>query len=146
MDILKAENIKLNQSFATKEEAIKAAGKVLVEAGYVDEEYIDEMIKREENVTTYMGNFIAIPHGTENSKDLIKDSGISVVQIPGGINFGTADDEKIVTVVFGIAGIGEEHLEILSQIAVYCSDVENVVKLADAQSEQEILDALQEVG
>lgn len=146
MDILKAENIKLNQSFATKEEAIKAAGKVLVEAGYVDEEYIDEMIKREENVTTYMGNFIAIPHGTENSKDLIKASGISVVQIPGGINFGTADDEKIVTVVFGIAGIGEEHLEILSQIAVYCSDVENVVKLADAQSEQEILDALQEVG
>ncbi|EDP67459.1 PTS system, mannitol-specific IIA component [Carnobacterium sp. AT7] len=143
MDILELTSIKLNQSFNTKEEAIRAAGEILVENEYVKAGYIEEMLKREENVTTYMGNFIAIPHGTENSKDLINQSGISIVQIPGGVDFGTPEEEKLVTVVFGIAGVGNEHLDILSQIAVYCSEVENVVKLADASSEQEIKELLE---
>lgn len=143
MDILELTSIKLNQSFNTKEEAIRAAGEILVENEYVKAGYIEEMLKREENVTTYMGNFIAIPHGTENSKDLINQSGISIVQIPGGVDFGTSEEEKLVTVVFGIAGVGNEHLDILSQIAVYCSEVENVVKLADASSEQEIKELLE---
>ena len=143
MDILELSIIKLNQSFNTKEEAIRAAGEILVENEYVKAGYIEEMLKREENVTTYMGNFIAIPHGTENSKDLINQSGISIVQIPGGVDFGTPEEEKLVTVVFGIAGVGNEHLDILSQIAVYCSEVENVVKLADASSEQEIKELLE---
>ncbi|MGY0401577.1 PTS sugar transporter subunit IIA [Carnobacterium jeotgali] len=143
MDILELTSIKLNQSFNTKEEAIRAAGELLLESQYVKAGYIEEMLKREENVTTYMGNFIAIPHGTENSKDLINQSGISIVQIPGGVDFGTSEEEKLVTVVFGIAGVGNEHLDILSQIAVYCSEVENVVKLADASSEQEIKELLE---
>ena len=143
MDILELTSIKLNQSFNTKEEAIRAAGELLLESQYVKAGYIEEMLKREENVTTYMGNFIAIPHGTENSKDLINQSGISIVQIPGGVDFGTPEEEKLVTVVFGIAGVGNEHLDILSQIAVYCSEVENVVKLADASSEQEIKELLE---
>ncbi|MCA9766397.1 MAG: PTS sugar transporter subunit IIA [Carnobacterium sp.] len=145
MEILKKENIRLNQAVLTKEEAIRRAGEVLVEAGYVEEKYIEEMLQREENLTTYMGNFIAIPHGTENSKDMINHSGLSVIQIPGGVNFGTEKDEKIVTVVFGIAGIGNEHLDILSNIAIYCSEIENVVKLADATTEEEILAALEGV-
>ncbi|WP_407392194.1 PTS sugar transporter subunit IIA [Carnobacterium jeotgali] len=143
MDILELTSIKLNQSFNTKEEAIRAAGELLLESQYVEAGYIEEMLKREENVTTYMGNFIAIPHGTENSKDLINQSGISIVQIPGGVDFGSSEEEKLVTVVFGIAGVGNEHLDILSQIAVYCSEVENVVKLADASSEQEIKELLE---
>lgn len=143
MGILEVNSIKLNQAFNTKEEAIRAAGQVLVEGQYVEEGYIAEMLKREENVSTYMGNFIAIPHGTENSKDLINQSGISVIQIPGGIDFGTPEEEKLVTVVFGIAGVGDEHLDILSKIAVYCSEVENVVKLADASSEREIKELLE---
>jgi len=145
VEILKKENILINQTASSKQEAIRKAGKVLVDAGYVKEGYIQEMLQREENLTTYMGNFIAIPHGTENSKDMINKSGLSVVQIPGGVNFGTIEDEKIVTVVFGIAGIGDEHLEILSNIAIYCSEIENVVKLADASTEDEILTALKGV-
>ncbi len=100
------------------------------------------MLERESKVSTYMGNFIAIPHGTEEAKTAINTSGISVVQVPNGINFGTDDKEKLVTVVIGIAGAGDEHLEILSQIAVYCSEIENVTKLADAKSEEEILTLL----
>ncbi|PRY83639.1 PTS sugar transporter subunit IIA [Alkalibacterium olivapovliticus] len=142
MSILKKENIVLNKSFANKEEAIREAGRLLVEGEYVDPSYVEAMLERESKVSTYMGNFIAIPHGTEEAKTAIKTSGISVVQVPNGINFGTDDKEKLVTVVIGIAGAGDEHLEILSQIAVYCSEIENVTKLADAKSEEEILTLL----
>lgn len=145
MEILKQDNVLLNQTASSKEEAIRLAGQLLVDSGYVTTDYIQEMIQREENLTTYMGNFIAIPHGTENSKDMINHSGLSVVQIPGGVNFGTADDEKLVTVVFGIAGVGDEHLETLSNIAIYCSEMDNVVKLADASTKEDILQALEGV-
>ncbi|SFH54322.1 PTS sugar transporter subunit IIA [Pisciglobus halotolerans] len=142
MNILEKKNIQLNQSFQTKEEAIRAAGQLLVNNGYADQSYVDSMLERESKVSTYMGNFIAIPHGTDESKELIKASGISVLQVPDGVNFGEAGEDKLVTVVFGIAGVGNEHLDILSQIAVYCSEIENVVRLADAKSEEEIIDLL----
>lgn len=142
MSILNETNILLNQTVENKDEAIRAAGKLLVQGGYVEESYIESMLEREQTVSTYMGNFIAIPHGTDQSKEAIKKSGISVVQIPNGVNFGKTDEEKLVTIVFGIAGVGDEHLDILSQIAVYCSEIENVVKLADANSENEIVQLL----
>lgn len=145
MDILQQENIKLDQKITTRDEAIRAAGQLLVDGGYVEENYIDAMLEREQTVSTYMGNFIAIPHGTDESKPYINASGISVVQIPDGVNFATEEDEeeKLTTVVFGIAGVGDEHLEILQQIAVYASDIENVVELANANSEQTIIDLLE---
>ncbi|KRM92741.1 PTS sugar transporter subunit IIA [Liquorilactobacillus cacaonum] len=138
--------IKLNQHVATKEEAIRLAGQLLVENGNVESEYVESMIARNNDVSTYMGNFIAIPHGTENGKKFIKKTGISVVQIPMGVDFSEDKlNENVVTVVFGIAGLNGEHLSLLSQIALFCSDVNNVVKLADAQDEQEIINLLKEV-
>ncbi len=145
MDILTIENIKLNQHFTTKESAIRAAGEVLVFAGYVEADYVDAMVQRENDVTTYMGNFIAIPHGTDEAKKYIKKSGISIIQVPNGVDFGTPDEEKMVTVLFGIAGVENEHLDILSQIAIFCSDIDNVVELASAQTAEEIVALLQEV-
>lgn len=138
--------IRLNQHVATKEEAIRLAGKILVDSGDVEPEYVESMIARNADVSTYMGNFIAIPHGTEDGKKFIKKTGISVVQIPMGVDFSEdSQNENVVTVVFGIAGLNGEHLNLLSQIALFCSDVNNVVKLADAQSEQEIINLLKEV-
>ncbi|WP_413509556.1 PTS sugar transporter subunit IIA [Carnobacterium maltaromaticum] len=145
MDILTIENIKLNQHFTTKESAIRAAGEVLVLAGYVEADYVDAMVQRENDVTTYMGNFIAIPHGTDEAKKYIKKSGISIIQVPNGVDFGTPEEEKMVTVLFGIAGFENEHLDILSQIAIFCSDIDNVVELASAQTAEEIVALLQEV-
>lgn len=140
--------IVLDKHVATKNEAIELAGNLLVEAGCVEPEYIKSMIARNDDVSTYMGNFIAIPHGTDDGKKYIKKTGISIVQIPMGVDF--SDDEsssaEVVTVVFGIAGLNGEHLNILSQIALFCSDVRNVAKLADAQSEEEIINLLKEVG
>ena len=127
MKQLEKEMIELNQQFANKEEAIRYCGKKLVEAGYVDPEYVNAMIERDAMLSVYMGNFIAIPHGTDEAKK----SGICIVQVPEGVNFGTDEDEKIVTVLFGIAGIGEDHLQLVQQIA-------NVVELADALSKEEV--------
>ncbi|EOH97974.1 PTS sugar transporter subunit IIA [Enterococcus pallens] len=142
---LQPEMILLDQSFADKEEAIRACGRLLVENGCVDEAYIEAMIERNQLVSTYMGNFIAIPHGTDEAKRFVKKSGISIVQAPNGVQFGNDDTEDVAMVLFGIAGVENEHLDLLQKIAIFCSDVENVVKLADAQTKEEIIGYLQEV-
>lgn len=134
MNITK-ELIALDQTFNDKNEAIRLAGQLLVDQNLVDEEYIDQMIARDDDLSTYMGNFIAIPHGTGESGHLIKESGISIIQVPDGVRFG----DNLVTVIFGIAGKGGEHLDILSQIAILCEDIGNVQKLADAKTEEDIL-------
>ncbi|WP_227396203.1 PTS sugar transporter subunit IIA [Jeotgalibacillus aurantiacus] len=139
-DIFKKENIYLNESAGTKKEAIEKAGAVLAEKGYVDEDYITSMLEREEISTTYIGNKIAIPHGTEDSKKLVKKSGISVLQLPEGVMF----DDNEVNIVVGIAGKDGEHLEILSKIAIACSEEENVERLIQAKSEEEIIAIFEE--
>jgi PTS system mannitol-specific IIA component len=140
-----AELILVNQQYATKEEAIRACGELLVKGGCVDENYIEAMIERDKLVSVYMGNFIAIPHGTDEAKKYVKKSGISIIQVPAGVNFGTEEDEQLAMILFGIAGKDGEHLDLLQKIAIFCSDVDNVVKLADAQSAEEIVRYLEEV-
>ncbi|AYV69080.1 Mannitol-specific phosphotransferase enzyme IIA component [Niallia circulans] len=142
MSILKKENIILNSSLASKEEAIKKAGQILVEQGYVSEDYVPAMLQREEISSTYMGNFLAIPHGTDEAKTAVLNSGLSVIQAPNGVDFG---DGNIVKLIIGIAGKDGEHLELLSQIAIVCSEMENVEKLVAAKSEEEIIQILSEV-
>lgn len=137
--------IKLNQAFATKEEAIRYCGRLLYEGGHVEKDYIEAMVKRNEDLSVYMGNFIAIPHGTDDAKKNVLKSGISVVQVPAGVNFGTEEEPQIATVLFGIAGIGDEHLQIIQNISIFCADVDNVVKLADARTEEEVIALLSKV-
>jgi len=140
--VLPTDNILLNVEAKTSEEAIRLAGSVLVKNGYVEETYIEKMIEREQSLTTYMGNYIAIPHGTEESKEEVITSGISVLQIPNGVDFGNGN---IVKVVFGIAGKNNEHLDLLSQIAILCSEEENVHKLIAASSKEELINMFSEV-
>lgn len=83
-----------------------------------------------------MGNFVAIPHGTEDAKYSVKESGIAIIQVPGGVDFGNGN---IVKLLIGIAGKGDEHLEILSKIAIVLSEEENVMKIVNTSSKEEIL-------
>jgi len=136
--LLLEENIFLNQSFSSKEEAIRFAGRALVNAGYVKESYIEAMIARDEMTSTYMGNDVAIPHGTEEAKKDVLNSGFTVLQVPNGVDF----DGQKVRLIFGIAGKDGTHLEILSGIAVTCSDMANIEKLVEAKSAREIMDIL----
>lgn len=133
--ILKKENIFLKKSFSNKEEAIRFAGQALVDSGYVNPSYVDGMLARDQDMSTYMGNEIAIPHGTENDKKDVIASGIVIVQIPGGVDF----DGNKVRLLFGIAGKNNGHLTILSKIAVVCAEMDNVNQMVGAQSANELL-------
>lgn len=112
--VLKRDNIKVCLDSVSKEEAIKMAGQMLFESGYVGEEYINGMLAREKEVSTYMGRGIAIPHGENAVKESVKKSGIVVLQFPNGVEFETG----VAKLVVGIAGKGDEHLAILANIAI----------------------------
>ncbi|HCX64903.1 MAG TPA: PTS mannitol transporter subunit IIA [Eubacteriaceae bacterium] len=137
MEILQKKNIRLNVSFKDKDEAVEMAGNMLLESGYVDESYIDLMKKREETMSTFMGNGLAIPHGVAESRGegIIKESGIVVIQVPDGVDFGNGN---LAYMVIGIAGKGDEHLEILSNIAMIFDDADNVEALKTATDPDEI--------
>lgn len=131
--ILVKEGIKTGLASVDKETAIRAAGNLLCELGYVNEGYSDAMVEREKLVTTYMGMGVAIPHGTSDAKETVKKSGIVVMQYPDGVDFG---DEKA-NLVIGIAGVGDEHLEILANIAGSLEDealLEELKKNADVET------------
>jgi mannitol PTS system EIIA component len=141
--ILTVDNIQLNVTLSSKEEAIRKTGQILVDKGYVEEAYIEKMLAREELTSTYMGNFVAIPHGTEDAKDFVKHSGISIIQAPDGVDFGGGN---IVKVLIGIAGKNNEHLDILSNIAIVCSEEENIEKIVLAKTEEDIMNLFSEVN
>lgn len=136
--VIDENGIQLNQSPVTKEEAIRAAGELLVKQGCVDESYVDAMIEREKLVSTYMGMGLAIPHGTSEAKDSVKKTGIVLVQYPEGVDFG---DEKA-QLVFGIAGIGDEHLDLLSKICEALEDEEVMEKMKTTDDVAWILEQL----
>lgn len=140
MSILSKDKILLKQKVKNKQEAIETAGKLLVQANHVSEEYIAKMIQREEELTTYMGNGVAIPHGTNDSKQWIRSTGMSIVQIPDGVDFGNGN---IAYLVIGIAAVGDEHLEILSNLAIHISDEENVKKMVQTDTAEELMSLLE---
>ena len=98
--------------------AIRAAGALLSELGCVDADYADAMVEREKLITTYMGMGVAIPHGTSEKKGTVKKSGVVVMQYPDGVDFG---DEKAY-LIFGIAGVGDAHLDLLGKICTILED------------------------
>ena len=131
--VLKKEGIKTGLKSVDKETAIRAAGQLLCDLGFTDEAYIQAMVDRENMVSTYMGMGVAIPHGTSDAKEDVKKTGIVVMQYPEGVDFG---DEKAYLVI-GIAGVGDEHLEILGNIVASLEDeelLETLKKNADVDT------------
>ncbi|MDD3279524.1 MAG: PTS sugar transporter subunit IIA [Lachnospiraceae bacterium] len=111
--LLKRENIRTGCPVDTQENIIRTVGQMLVDSGYVDQPYVDAMVEREKSFSTFMGNGLALPHGVEAAKKEIKSSGIAVMVFPEPVSWGGQD----VQIVIGIAGVGDEHLNILSIIA-----------------------------
>mgnify|MGYP002680612408 FL=1 len=119
-ELLQRKNIIVKCEPLTKEDAIKKAGQLLADSGYVDQEYVAAMLEREKTFSTFMGNGLALPHGVEAAKKQVKASGISVVTFKEPIDW----DGNPVQTVIGIAGVGDEHLEILSMVAEAMLDEE----------------------
>ncbi|MBM6831224.1 PTS mannitol transporter subunit IICBA [Faecalicoccus acidiformans] len=137
-DVLIEEGILLNQTSVTKEEAITAAGELLVKLGYVTPDYVPAMLEREKIVTTYIGMGLAIPHGTTHGDGTIKKTGIVLLQYPQGVSFG----EEKAELVIGIAGKGGEHMEVLSKVCTALEDESVLEKMKTTTDKQWILDIL----
>ena len=136
--VMHASGILLQQPSVTKETAIRLAGKLLVDEGCVEPPYVEAMLDREKVFTTYMGMGIAIPHGTSEAKAQVKKTGITLVQFPDGVDFG---DEKA-NLVFGIAGIGDEHLDMIQKIVQALDDPAALEKMKTTDDVDWILEKL----
>lgn len=130
--LLYPENVKVGCKADTKENVIRQVGQMLVDSGYVNPSYVDAMVKREESFSTYMGNELALPHGVEEAKKEIKASGIAVMIFPEGTDWGG----ETVKVVVGIAGVGEEHLQILSVIAEQALEEGNMERIINGRAQE----------
>lgn len=133
--LLQKEAIKLNLSTVAKEIALKDIAGYMGKLGYVNSNYEKYIFEREEQSTTYIGNYVAIPHGTAEGKNEILKSGIVIFQYPEGIDFGNGN---IAYFLIGIAGKNNEHIDIISKISDVIEDEEEVLKLKDEKDFEKV--------
>ncbi len=139
MSILSAERIQVQGQATDKSDAIRQAGQLLVSTGCVTPAYIDGMLAREETMSTYLGNGVAIPHGQFDNREDILATGISVLQLPEGVVW---EDEDVAHLVIGIAASSDEHIGVLSALAEVIEDEETTQLLIDTKDPQIILEHL----
>ena len=132
-EILKKENIILACAPAPKEEIIAKIGHILKNSGYCTEVYVQGMLAKEKVFNTNIGNQIAIPHGIEEVRNEVLNSGMAMMIFPEGTDWGTGEKVKI---VIGIAGKDEEHMSLLSRIAIYFMDPANVDHVVSADVDE----------
>jgi mannitol/fructose-specific phosphotransferase system IIA component/galactitol-specific phosphotransferase system IIB component len=138
LNILRKENILVNCAVETSDEAILSVGKLLVDGGYVKQEYVQGMLDRDHSLSVFMGNTLAIPHGEFEFKQYIKHSGIVIKVYPTPLDW---HGEKV-HLVLGLAGIGEDHINILANCATVFSEMDDVERIVKNQSVDEIYDLL----
>lgn len=136
MNILSENKIAMNASAKDKYEAITMAGRLLVDAGHVTEEYVAKMLEREEVVSTYMGGGLAIPHGTKDAREFIKSTGLSILRFPEGVDFG---GDEPAFVVIGIAAAGNNHMEILTNVAMIFTEDDAIERVMDAATPADVI-------
>lgn len=127
--ILIKENIIIETQTMTSKEAIDKVGNMMVKSGYVKKGYIDGMHRRDEDLSVYLGNLLAIPHGVHEVKDEIISSGMAVLIVPDGIDW----HGNIAKVIVGLAGKDGEHMSILANLATVFAELETVESLVEAK-------------
>jgi multiphosphoryl transfer protein len=132
---LSQQDIHLGATASNKQEAIRQVAAALTEAGCVSAPYVDGMLQRELQTSTYLGNGIAIPHGTTDTRDLVLNTGVQVFQFPQGIEWG---EGQTAYVVIGIAARSDEHLALLRQLTHVLSDDSVAEQLAKTTSAEEL--------
>ena len=138
IDILLASSIILGGRAKDRDAAIDEAGHLLVQAGAVDEAYVASMHDREQSVSTFMGNGLAIPHGTNEAKGSIRRTAISFVRYDLPLDWNGKQAEFVI----GIAGAGDDHLALLSRIAEIFVDADRVAELRAAKTPHDVLAVL----
>lgn len=127
MSIIAKNRISLQATATSKEDAVRQAGALLVNSGCVLPAYVDGMLAREASMSTSLGNGVAIPHGVyENINDVLQ-TGISVLQLTEPVEWD--EDDEPVSLVIGIAAVGEEHVDVLANLADVIEDDDNLAEL-----------------
>lgn len=129
-NILNRNSIVIGRKTVKKEEALREVGEYMAKLGYVKKDYINYILEREKQSTTYLGNYVAIPHGTTEGKKEILKTGIVIFQYPDGIDFGEGNKAYFLV---GIAGKNNEHIEIISHLSEVIDEEEEVLRLKDEQ-------------
>ncbi|QUG73783.1 PTS mannitol transporter subunit IICBA [Erwinia sp. E602] len=138
---LSAANVFLGNHAADKEQAIRFAGEQLVKGGYVEPDYVEAMLAREKLTPTYLGESIAVPHGTIEAKDRVLKTGIVFCQYPNGVKFGD-DEDDIARLVIGIAARNNEHIQVITALTNALDDDSVIERLATTSNVQDVLDLL----
>lgn len=141
-NMMPIESIVVEGSARSVDAAIDEAGALLVNAGAVDAAYVQGMHDRESSMSTFMGNGLAIPHGTNEAKSSVERSAMSFVRYREPLDWNGND----VRFVIGIAGVNNEHLELLQKVAILFSDPEQVERLQEATSAQDIRAIFSSIG
>ena len=135
---LTEKDIFLGLTAQNKEEAIRFVGQKLVDNGYVEPVYIEAMLERERLTSTYLGESIAVPHGTIEAKDSVINTGIVFCQYPAGVEFGEEADDKA-KIVIGIAARNNEHLDVIAKLTNALDDPNIIAKLSNTTRFDEVL-------
>ena len=140
--VLIKESILTNKEFSDNKEATVAAGKLLLENGYVQKEYIQSMLEKldTQSFATYIGNGVAIPHGMSEGSKYVIDTGISVIQVPEGVDW----NEEKAYIIVGIAANSDDHMNVLASLADAIEDIEDAKKLWKETSVDKIFNLLSE--
>lgn len=136
--VLTPAGIMLGLPSVSREQCIRDTAKALADLGYVEPDYVDAMLERDEEISVYMGMGIAIPHGTNAAKDKVKRTGVVFLQYPDGVQWG----EEKAYLVFGIAGKGDEHLQVLANVAGSCENEEALEMMKHTNSVDDIIEQL----
>ncbi len=134
-------NIFLGLQATSKEQAIRFAGEQLVKGGYVQPEYVEAMLAREQLTSTYLGESIAVPHGTIEAKDRVLKTGIVFCQYPAGIRWGDEEDDAA-RLVIGIAARNNEHINVITKLTTALDEDGVIDRLANTSSVEEVLSIL----
>ena len=141
-EVLIKESILTQQSFLSKEEATIMSGEILLKNGYVEKEYISSMLEKLEtqSFATYIGNGVAIPHGMAEGSKYVNTTGISVIQVPDGVDW----NEEKAYIIVGIAANSDDHMNVLASLADSIEDLEEAKKLWSETSVDKIYELLSE--
>jgi mannitol/fructose-specific phosphotransferase system IIA component len=140
--VLIKESILTNKAFLNNKEATIAAGNILLENGYVEKEYISSMLEKLEtqSFATYIGNGVAIPHGMAEGSKYVNTTGISVIQVPNGVDW----NEEKAYIIVGIAANSDDHMNVLASLADSIEDLAEAKKLWSETSVDKIYELLSE--
>lgn len=137
--VLTEKQVFLGLKAANKEEAIRFVGERLVESGFVLPSYVDAMFEREKMVSTYLGEGIAVPHGTIEAKDAVLKTGVVVCQYPEGVKFNEDEEDSIAKLVIGIAAKNNEHLQVVSAITNALDNEDAIRILSETDDVEKVL-------